>query len=188
MNTQSLLDFFAEAGQLKRVKRSGWWLAGIPVPESVADHVTRAMMIGHILADLENADSGRVLLLILYHDLPEARLNDGHKIASRYIDYKPLELKVFKEQMRKIGALGSFLVKLFANKKESLERKIAKDADLLECVIQGKEYFDQGFKQTTEWFSDKTRYLHTKSAKKLYNTIVSDWDSTHWRKGLKKFT
>ena len=35
---ETALDFFAEAGLLKHIKRSGWWVAGVKDPESVAEH------------------------------------------------------------------------------------------------------------------------------------------------------
>ena len=40
----------------KRVKRSGWWVAGIDDPESVAEHSYRTALLGYILASLEGAD------------------------------------------------------------------------------------------------------------------------------------
>ncbi|MBF0384955.1 MAG: HD domain-containing protein, partial [Candidatus Omnitrophica bacterium] len=41
----SAVNLFAEAGLLKRVKRSGWWVAGIKDPESVAEHSFRCAVI-----------------------------------------------------------------------------------------------------------------------------------------------
>ena len=38
METKNTLDFLAEAGMLKRIKRSGWWMVGVPYEESVAEH------------------------------------------------------------------------------------------------------------------------------------------------------
>jgi hypothetical protein len=36
-----MAKYLYEAGQLKRVKRSGWWIAGVKDPESVAEHSFR---------------------------------------------------------------------------------------------------------------------------------------------------
>ena len=58
-----LLDFIAETGMLKRIKRSGWWMIGIPHEESVAEHSFRCAVIGYVLAKLEKADPHKVMLM-----------------------------------------------------------------------------------------------------------------------------
>ena len=52
----NIAKYLYEVGQLKRVKRSGWWMAGIADPESVAEHSFRTALLGYILASLEGAD------------------------------------------------------------------------------------------------------------------------------------
>lgn len=52
----SMAKYLYEMGQLKRVKRSGWWMAGITDTESVVEHSFRTAMLGYILASLERAD------------------------------------------------------------------------------------------------------------------------------------
>src|SRR5215469_9736084 len=58
--TQSSIDasvrYLYEVGQLKLSKRTGWWHAGVPDPESVAEHTFRTAIIGYVLAVLEDAD------------------------------------------------------------------------------------------------------------------------------------
>ena len=71
-----LVEFLHEMGQLERVRRSGWWLAGITLPESVADHVYRTSIIAWCLARLEGANVERVAAMALFHDAPEARLGE----------------------------------------------------------------------------------------------------------------
>ena len=97
--TKVLLDFIAEAGLLKRVKRSGWWVLGIEGGESVADHSFRCAVIGYILAKMEGADPYKVLLMTLFNDIHEARISDLHKMAQRYINGKEGEDKALAEQI-----------------------------------------------------------------------------------------
>ena len=40
---KSALNLFAEAGLLKKIKRSGWWVAGIKDPESVAEYIAKTL-------------------------------------------------------------------------------------------------------------------------------------------------
>lgn len=189
MNDRELLDFIAELGMLKKVKRSGWWVAGIPCPESVADHSFRTAIIGHLLAKMEQVDCYKVVLMTLYNDIHETRINDLHKIGHRYIDFKEAEKKVQQDQLSSAleakREIASMLNEL--SDQSSPESIVARDADILECIIQGKEYFDTGYPQAQEWFADKREYLHTQSALKLYDLIISTWESTSWRKNLRKF-
>jgi putative hydrolase of HD superfamily len=48
-----LTNFLFECLNLKHIKRSGWYYAGIPAPESVAEHSLHAAQIGYILAKME---------------------------------------------------------------------------------------------------------------------------------------
>jgi len=93
--SREALTLFAEAGLLKRVKRSGWWVVGIKDPESVADHCFRCAIIGYYLAYLEHADPNKVVLMTLFNDIHESRINDLHKMGHYYIDFKKAEKKGF---------------------------------------------------------------------------------------------
>jgi putative hydrolase of HD superfamily len=47
---EGLTNFLYEMGLLKRYKRTGWWIAGIDNPESIAEHSFRTAIIGYVLA------------------------------------------------------------------------------------------------------------------------------------------
>ncbi len=188
--TKNLINFLAEIGQLKRVKRTGWWVAGLKDPESVAEHCLRAAIIGYALAKMEKADPYKVLLMTLFHDTPEARMNDQHKISLRYFNPKKIEKRIYQEQLDLIGepmreeltsVLGAY------NKQDTKEAVIARDADILECILQAKEYFDQGFTQAKSFMPVGNKYLKTKSAKKLFKQIHT-WNYKDWWLHLTKFT
>ncbi|MGB2651209.1 MAG: HD domain-containing protein, partial [Candidatus Omnitrophota bacterium] len=63
MDDKNVLDFIAEVGILKRIKRSGWWMVGIPQEESVAEHSFRCAAIGYVLAKMEGVDPYKVLVM-----------------------------------------------------------------------------------------------------------------------------
>ncbi len=141
------LDFFAEAGLLKRVKRSGWWVAGIENPETVAEHCFRCAVIGHYLAHCEGVDPYRVLTMTLFNDIHEARINDLHKMGHYYIDFRKAESKAFADQIAFLdGKVKASLKAMRADyeRQSSLESITARDADILECLIQAKEYAENG--------------------------------------------
>ena len=81
---KEIAKFLYETGQLKRVKRSGWWVAGVENPETVAEHSFRTVVIAYVLAHLEGVDLEKVVTMALFHDMAEARTNDAHRIVRRY--------------------------------------------------------------------------------------------------------
>jgi len=185
---KDVLNLIFEFGQLKRTKRSGWWDAGVEDPESVADHTARTCFIGYLLSKLEKVNSEKVIMMILSHDLPEARINDQGKVAARYIDIKIGEKKVFKDQVKNLSKnIQNELLKLhqeFEDNKTG-EALVAKDADYLECAIQAKEYLDIGYKKAEDWIDNVGKVLKTRSAKEIFKLIKKS-DSLGWWGGLKK--
>ncbi len=200
---KDIAKFFIELGQLKRVKRSGWWTVGIKDPESVADHSFRAAMIGYILAKLENQNTNneqdtnnkinaeKVALMCLFQDIPETRLNDLHKTGQRYINFKEAEKKSWVEQVASLTELNKEtkddMLKSFDeyHSDKSKEGIIARDADLLECAIQAKEYLDIGHKDCQNWIDNVTNLLKTESAKKVLD-IIKNEEHDSWYMSLKK--
>jgi len=187
--TMDALNFFAEAGLLKRVKRSGWWVAGIKDPESVADHSFRTAVIGFYLAHQEEVDPYKVVSMSLFNDIHEARINDLHKMGHYYIDFKEAEKKVFKDQVGKIDKKVKSQLESLREEYDAQctqESLVARDADILECLIQAKEYFDSGHLEAEHFFRKAPSYLKTASAKKFWKTI-QDWDSSDWWQSVVKF-
>lgn len=188
-STTAVVNFIAEAGLLKRVQRSGWWVTGIKQPESVADHCFRCAVIGYALAKLETCDPYPVLLMTLFNDIHEARVNDLHKMGQRYVDFNEVEDKAYAHQMSVLPSALSH--ELVANREEyrkqqSLASHIARDADILECLIQALEYQQQGFVQTEKFFGKAPRHLYTKSAKALWKKAKS-MDLNQWWNDLSIF-
>ena len=151
---QELAQFLFEVGYLKKVSRSGWWLLGNKNPESVAEHSFRCAIIGYLLAKSENVDAFRVVMMCLFHDLHEARTNDLHKIAQKYINLEEAEAKVSREQFESLrGSVGEEIEDTLSEltNQESKESIVARDADILECAMQAREYQVQGYEDAVDW-------------------------------------
>ena len=186
--TNEIAKFLLEAGTLKRVARSGWWLAGIKYPETVAEHSYRAALIAMVLAGLRKADVGKCMKMALLHDFPETRMNDLHKVAARYFEVGKAEKKIIGEQAKSIGKefgkeYENLMNEFIEGKSE--EAKIVKDADALECAIQAKEYVDSGHKAAKSWIKAIKKRLKTREAKEILKS-VEGMKSAEWWKGLKK--
>ncbi len=183
------LDFFAEAGLLKKVVRSGWWVAGIKNPESVAEHCFRTAVIAYYMAHREGVDPYKVLVMALFNDIHESRINDLHKMGHFYIDFKEAEKKVFRQQIKNLhpgvrGELGKFREEY--DEQKTPESILVRDADILECLLQAKEYFDSGYTSARYFFARAPGHLRTKSAKRFWQQLKK-WDSHRWWRSIVKF-
>lgn len=184
-----LLNLIAEAGMLKRVRRSGWWVLGIKDAESVADHSFRCAIIGYIIASVEKAAPYKVLIMALFNDIHEARINDLHKMAQRYIDFTQAEDRAFTEQISSLpktikGELSD-MHKEYRHQK-SKESIIARDADILECLIQAKEYYEHGFKEALKFMKKAPRRLKTRTARRLWS-LAKTVSLNEWWERLSEF-
>jgi len=183
------LNFFAEAGLLKRVKRSGWWVAGIKNPESVAEHCFRCAVIGYYIAHCEGVDPYRVVTMTLFNDIHEARINDLHKMGHHYIDFRNAEQKVFTDQIVHLEKRVKAALKTMRadyDRQLSPESIVARDADILECLIQAKEYVDNGYPAARTFFKRAPDHLKTATARALWQQALS-WDSHEWWQQVVKF-
>lgn len=186
---KAALNFFAEAGLLKRIKRSGWWVAGIDDPETVAEHSFRTAIIAFYMAHVEGVDPYKTMTMALFNDIHEARINDLHKMGHYYIEFREAEKKVFHDQVRDLqqdvkSSLNSIRDDYDAQK--SKESIVARDADILECLIQAKEYYENGHLTAKNFLKIAPDHLKTKTARKLWKQFQS-WDSHDWWQSVVKF-
>ncbi len=184
---QELAHFLFEVGYLKNVDRSGWWLLGNKAPESVAEHSFRCTILGYILAKLEKVDASKVVMMCLFHDVHEARTNDLHKIAQNYLNLEEAEAKVSMEQLEPLtDPIGEEIEGVLdeLTKQESKESIVAKDADILECAMQAREYQTQGYDDAVDWVMRAKDKLRCESSKKLLS-IIEHSDPNEWWKKLK---
>ena len=66
------------------------------------------------------------------------------------------------------------------------ESIVARDADILECLLQAKEYYDGGHTKARKFFKKAPEHLKTKTAKKYWQSIKR-WDSCAWWENIVKF-
>lgn len=145
-NLASLIEFFKNSGQLKKIPRSGWVRVGIKSPESVADHTFRTAILCMIFSSLEGLDELKMLQMALIHDLSEAIIgdltpsekikadkNDEENAMENLLAFLPKEildkyLKIWHEY-----AVG-----------KTDESKAVRQLEKLEMAMQAIEYEDDG--------------------------------------------
>ncbi|QKW51460.1 HD domain-containing protein [Streptomyces buecherae] len=181
------VSYLMEMGALKRGKRSGWWIAGVKDPETIAEHSFRVAVVGAVLAMMEGADPAKVALLCTFHDTQETRVGDIPWIGRRYLTAAKNE-DVTRDQLAEAHPAVAAGIQAVVEEYEhgdSLEVLVAHDADKLECMIQGLEYLEQGYSNAREWVDSTRAKLKTASAIELANAAQNmssvDWQRTYLR-------
>ncbi|MEU9671455.1 HD domain-containing protein [Streptomyces bobili] len=174
--------FLFEAGTLKQTKRTGWWMAGVKDPESVAEHSWRTSLIASIIAKLEGADPARAAFLAVWHDSQETRTGDVNHLGKKYAAAEPDPRDITADQVAGMPeGLGRVVIELVAEyeAQESLEAVCARDADKLECMIQGVEYRDQGYVHAQRCIDNSRARIVTGSGQALADAVLEtgslDW-------------
>ena len=167
---------------LKRVRRAGWSVLGIRDEETVADHSFRAAVIGYCLARMEEVHPYKVLLMTLLNDIHEARIGDLHKMSQRYIEMEQAEDAAYADQIESLpGSMRDELDSLRREYREqqSAESIIARDADIIECLMQAKEYHEHGHQEAVKFTRKAPQFLRTQAAKELWEqaqvTPLNEW-------------
>ena len=165
---EGLTDFLYEMGLLKQYRRTGWWVAGVGDPESIAEHSFRTAVIGYLLAVLEGADPARTAALCLFHDTQETRIGDVPLIGKGYVATTP-NPEVTADQVAGLPPRsGGPCATWSASTRPARPRaRLAKDADKLECLLQAREYQAQGHGDVAAWIESSAAGLRSASARRL---------------------
>ena len=185
-----LADFVFELGMLRRTPRTGYQFLGSGA-ENVAEHSFRTAMIGYILARRAGADVARTVFLCLFHDVHEARIGDFNYVNRIYNTSDPV--LAFTHALEGTGLREEVLDmwrELEAG--ETLEAKLAQDADQLDFIANLKEEQDLGNPYAAKWLAHALPRLRTDVAREFAEVIretdQSEWwfarpDESWWRKG-----
>lgn len=167
--------FVYELGILKRIRRSGWWHAGVRDPESVAEHSLRVAQIAAIIAAEEGANAERASLLAIFHDSQETRTGDLPPTVKSYIA-KPDPHEITVDQTARLSERAQAMVRDVVDEYElaqSPESKCARDADKLEMLFQAIEYRDVGVARVQGWIDSGRKSLTTETARRVAKAAVT---------------
>lgn len=174
-----IVDFLFEVGMLKKTARTGYQFLGSG-SESVAEHSFRTTIIGYALASMEpDLDIDKVVLMCLFHDLPEARTGDHNYVNKRYV--KADEEKALLDQLKDLGFGPDIIARIKEfNAADTPEARLSKDADQLDLILALKEQLDLGNHNAKEWISFAVKRLLTDNAKKMAQEIMGTHSADWW--------
>ncbi|GAA3462710.1 HD family hydrolase [Saccharothrix longispora] len=171
----ALAAFGYELGVLKRVRRAGWWHAGVRDPESVAEHTARVAQLAALIAAEEGADPARAAFLALWHDTQETRTGDLPHTVAGYLA-KPDPRAITADQTAELPERSREAVRDAVTEyeaKESAEARCASDADKLEMLLQAVEYRDTGVRRVDGWIDSARTSLRTETARRVAEAAVT---------------
>jgi putative hydrolase of HD superfamily len=175
------VELLHEVGSLRRVARTWAQFTGAPMA-NVAEHTLRVAWIAMVVARREGADPGRCAQLALVHDLAETRTGDVHYLSRMYVERR-------EDDALRDAVAGTSLQDDAAelwdeyHAQESLEARVVKDADNLDCDLELTETPDAALvgalTPTRARVRDK---LHTDTARALFDAIYAE-DPHAWHTG-----
>lgn len=177
----AVAHFLYEAGTLKNTARTGWWMAGVKQPESVAEHSWRTSLLASIIAKLEGADPARAALLAVWHDTQETRTGDVNYLGKKYSTAADPAAVTADQTAGMPELLATAIQELVGEyeEKDSMEAICARDADKLECMLQGLEYKAQGYEAAQRWIDNSQARLTTETGQRLAKELLGqgalDW-------------
>lgn len=169
------VEFLFEMGTIRFIERM--WRRFLHHDfANLAEHHFRMFWIAMILAAREgNADTGKIAKMVLVHDIVESRTGDVDYLARQYVERNE-ELGI--NDMLDNTSIHDEFVALWQEyeARETLEAKIAKDADNLDVDFELMEQKETGAALTDRWKSRRSklsqRNFYTKSAKAIYEEIL----------------
>ena len=161
MEQGRILEVFTELSYLTRIKRTGWILAGVPDPETIADHCYETAIFAYILSKHidEKVDMGKVLTMALFHEVGEVRIGDFPRRAKKYV-------KKFKKDAEKsaihdiIGDVALDIEPILHEFEECLtvEAKLVEAAEELQIIFKALIYAKENKGDISEYRIDVDKY------------------------------
>ncbi len=177
---EAIANLLFEARSLRTLPRSGYQFLGAG-RESVAEHTFSITFIAYVLSRLvPEADGHKITAMCLVHDLPEARVGDLNYVQKLYVDADEnaaiadltAELP-FGEEIRAL--LDEF------NQGESLEARLARDADQIAFILELKDLSDLGYVPPGTWIPSIRRRLQTDIGRQIADAILATERDAWWR-------
>ena len=161
---------------LKDIPRSGYHFLGAG-KESVAEHSFSITFIAFIMSQMiPEVNSEKLITMCLVHDLPEAKTGDLNYVQKKYVIAD--ESKAI-EDITKNLPFGSSIADLIIefNLAQSIEAKLAHDADQIALILDLKALADIGYNPPKKWLPAALKRLKTKIGKNIAESIIkTEWD------------
>lgn len=178
---EELLDFFIKVGKLKKMPRRGWVINQIKNPESIAEHIFRAAIMGWFFGKKKGLNIEKLLKIALIHDLCEIYAGD----TTPYDSVLPRNKKKLKELMKTwprfpMSKKKNLVSQKYKKEKKALDKLVSKLApDLKREIINLWLDYEQGLTPEGRFFRQADRMENFLQAleywRKYKNPPLAPW-------------
>lgn len=169
------VDFLFEMGNIRHINRMWHRFLGHDFAD-LADHHFRMFWIAMTIAAHEkNVDTGKLAKMVMVHDIAESRAGDVDYLARQYVERNE-QLAI--QDMLAETAIEQEFYELWQEyeKRESIESKIAKDADNLDVDFELTEHAAKGGQLREQWQANRQfvskEKLYTQTAKTIFEQVI----------------
>lgn len=168
------IEFLYEMGTIRFIDRM--WKRFLNSDfANLAEHHFRMFWIAMVIASREgNADTGKIAKMVLIHDIAESRTGDVDYLARQYVERNE---KLGIKDMLTATSIEKEFYSIWEEyeARETIEAKIAKDADNLDVDFELAEQAVRGGKLHDDWKENREfvarNKLYTESAKLLFDEL-----------------
>lgn len=183
LETERIVNFIYEFGSLQFIPRAHKQTLFIEGDsDNILAHTGLTTLIGYALAHKENANTYKVMLMTIFYDFPETRSSDHNWIHKKYV--KIFEDEIIQDQLEALPFSGELMdIVAEYNTRETLEAKVAKDADSLAQIYSLQMLAMKGNEEAKRWLISKPsgRRLYTNTAKEWVIEICKQTPSAWWK-------
>jgi len=181
-----LLRFLSRAGRLEALPRTGWLVAGIEKPESVAAHTYEVALVALWLADNVEAevDAEKVLRIALLHDVGEALLTDLPGPVKDVVgaeEVEEAEAEACREILEPLGGDWTDAPRAY-REQDSTEARLVKAGDRLQMLAKSLTYDSQS-RGDVRRFWENTDVPGTDEfplVREIYERLKEHWENGDW--------
>ena len=181
-STSMILDFLKTSANLKKIPRQGWIdKLDHKNPETVAEHTYLMSMMGMVFSDIDEMNTGKILKMILLHDLAESIIGDMTPEMLSEESKKTLENDAMEKILKYLPEPLYERYKMLWDEfqaNSSDESKLVHQIDKLEMALQAKIYSEDGFKseQLSPFFKTAKDTVSERRIKEMLEKIMKDID------------
>lgn len=169
---QKDINLLFELGNIRFIERMWRRFLGHDF-QNLAEHHFRVFWIAMVIASHEEGvDTGKIAKMALLHDIAESRTGDVDYLSRQYVERR--EEMAIKDMLGG-SSLEDEFIELWREyeKRESLESRIVKDADNLDCDFELADQKSKGSsiinKDTRDFVAENK--LYTTTAKQMYKQV-----------------
>lgn len=191
MSIKRDLELMYELGSLRLVDRT-WSQFGTVNTANTAEHTFRVIWIALLLVKQteEPIDESKLIKMALVHDITETRTGDVQMVSRLYTDRK--EELAIRDSLAGTALTEYELLHAEYERRQSIEAKIVKDADTLDCDLEIMEEQVRGGQikqalESTRRTAVRER-MNTAAAQKFQDAIYESNPQDWFVKGQNRFT